>query len=97
MDKSPIDAGLRAVWAIFQPELREETRRRTKVIRNLPESVCPTTRSPRSWLRARTSGSRRSWSGVDECQVWFEHPEHGEELEEICTDLVSAAPPWGSR
>ena len=41
MDKSPIDAGLRAVWAIFRPELREETRRRTKVIRNLPESVCP--------------------------------------------------------
>jgi S-DNA-T family DNA segregation ATPase FtsK/SpoIIIE len=29
---------------------------------------------------------------VDECQVWFEHPEDGKELEEIYTDLVKRGP-----
>jgi len=33
--------------------------------------------------------------GVDECQVWFEHPKHGAEFEEICTDLVKRGPATG--
>jgi S-DNA-T family DNA segregation ATPase FtsK/SpoIIIE len=33
--------------------------------------------------------------GVDECQVWFEHPDHGAEIEEICTDLVKRGPATG--
>ena len=32
---------------------------------------------------------------VDECQVWFEHPKHGGEFEEICTDLVKRGPAVG--
>jgi DNA segregation ATPase FtsK/SpoIIIE, S-DNA-T family len=32
---------------------------------------------------------------VDECQVWFEHPQHGGEFEEICTDLVKRGPAVG--
>jgi S-DNA-T family DNA segregation ATPase FtsK/SpoIIIE len=33
--------------------------------------------------------------GVDECQVLFEHPEHGKEFEEIATDLVKRGPATG--
>ena len=33
--------------------------------------------------------------GVDECQVWFEHPDYGEELEATCTDLVKRGPALG--
>jgi DNA segregation ATPase FtsK/SpoIIIE, S-DNA-T family len=33
--------------------------------------------------------------GVDECQVWFEHPQHGKEFEDICTDLVKRGPALG--
>jgi S-DNA-T family DNA segregation ATPase FtsK/SpoIIIE len=33
--------------------------------------------------------------GVDECQVWFEHPTYGDEFEEICTDLVKRGPAAG--
>lgn len=33
--------------------------------------------------------------GVDECQVWFEHPKHGTEFEEHCTDLVKRGPALG--
>ena len=32
---------------------------------------------------------------VDECQKWFEHPKHGDELEDICTDLVKRGPALG--
>ena len=30
--------------------------------------------------------------GVDECQVMFEHPAHGSEFEDICTDLTKRGP-----
>ena len=33
--------------------------------------------------------------GIDECQVWFEHGEYGDELREICTDLVKRGPALG--
>ncbi|MCZ9348088.1 cell division protein FtsK, partial [Streptomyces sp. TRM76130] len=33
--------------------------------------------------------------GVDECQVLFEHPEHGKEFEEVITDLVKRGPATG--
>ena len=33
--------------------------------------------------------------GVDECQVVFEHPKHGAEFEDICTDLVKRGPATG--
>jgi DNA segregation ATPase FtsK/SpoIIIE, S-DNA-T family len=33
--------------------------------------------------------------GVDECQIWFEHPTYGKEFEDICTDLVKRGPALG--
>ncbi|MER7291278.1 cell division protein FtsK, partial [Streptomyces lydicus] len=34
-------------------------------------------------------------AGFDECQVPFEHEEHGKEIEAICTDLVKRGPALG--
>ncbi|MFG1644908.1 FtsK/SpoIIIE domain-containing protein [Amycolatopsis sp. NPDC049252] len=76
-------------------ELREEMRRRTKVIRNLPESVCPDNKVTPELAARKDLRLAPIVVGVDECQVWFEHPEHGEELEEICTDLVKRGPALG--
>ncbi|NKQ54412.1 cell division protein FtsK [Amycolatopsis sp. K13G38] len=76
-------------------KLRIEMRRRTKVIRSLPESVCPDNKVTPE-LAARTDlGLAPIVVGVDECQVWFEHPKHGKEFEEICTDLVKRGPALG--
>ncbi|MEU4517834.1 FtsK/SpoIIIE domain-containing protein [Amycolatopsis sp. NPDC024027] len=76
-------------------ELREEMRRRTKVIRNLPESVCPDNKVTPELAARKDLRLAPIVVGVDECQVWFEHPEHGPELEEICTDLVKRGPALG--
>ncbi|MEE1929837.1 cell division protein FtsK [Streptomyces sp. TRM 70351] len=76
-------------------ELREELRRRTKVIRGLPRDICPESKVT-SQLADKTSlGLHPIVVGVDECQVWFEHPEHGKEFEEVCTDLVKRGPATG--
>ncbi|MCF6525671.1 cell division protein FtsK [Streptomyces sp. JJ36] len=76
-------------------ELREELRRRTKVIRSLPRDVCPESKVT-SQLASRASLRLHPIVvGVDECQVWFEHDKHGKEFEEICTDLVKRGPATG--
>ncbi|UJW34219.1 cell division protein FtsK [Saccharothrix sp. AJ9571] len=76
-------------------ELRDEMRRRTKVIRSLPESVCPDNKVTPELAGRKDLRLAPIVVGVDECQVWFEHPKFGEELEEICTDLVKRGPALG--
>ncbi|WP_215548655.1 cell division protein FtsK [Amycolatopsis sp. CA-230715] len=76
-------------------ELRTELRRRAKVIRNLPEDVCPDNKVTPALASRKDLGLAPIIIGVDECQVWFEHPEHGDELKEICTDLVKRGPALG--
>ncbi|GAB3707346.1 FtsK/SpoIIIE domain-containing protein [Amycolatopsis oliviviridis] len=76
-------------------ELREELRRRAKVIRNLPENVCPDNKVTPALASRKDLGLAPIIIGVDECQVWFEHPEHGDELKEIATDLVKRGPALG--
>ncbi|MFB9930959.1 cell division protein FtsK [Amycolatopsis halotolerans] len=76
-------------------ELREELRRRTKVIRALPESVCPDNKVTPELAARKDLRLAPIVVGVDECQVWFEHKEHGAEFEEICTDLVKRGPALG--
>ncbi|RSM65754.1 cell division protein FtsK [Amycolatopsis sp. WAC 01376] len=75
--------------------LREELRRRAKVIRNLPEDVCPDNKVTPALASRKDLGLAPIIIGVDECQVWFEHPEHGDELKEIATDLVKRGPALG--
>ena len=76
-------------------ELRAELRRRTKVIRDLPRDLCPESKVTAHLAGNRTLGLYPIVVGVDECQVWFEHPRFGAEFEEICTDLVKRGPAVG--
>ncbi|MCM8551970.1 cell division protein FtsK [Streptomyces sp. STCH 565 A] len=75
--------------------LREELRRRTKVIRSLPRDICPESKVTSALADKRSLGLHPIVVGVDECQVLFEHPEHGKEFEEIITDLVKRGPATG--
>jgi S-DNA-T family DNA segregation ATPase FtsK/SpoIIIE len=75
--------------------LQEELRRRAKVIRELPRDVCPENKVTPELAGKRKLGLHPIVMGVDECQVLFEHPEHGKEFEAICTDLVKRGPALG--
>ncbi|MCX4754294.1 cell division protein FtsK [Kitasatospora purpeofusca] len=76
-------------------ELREELRRRTKVIRSLPRDICPESKVTSKLADTKSLRLHPIMVGVDECQVWFEHPKYGAEFEEICTDLVKRGPATG--
>ncbi|MGW1917469.1 cell division protein FtsK [Streptomyces sp. NPDC002076] len=75
--------------------LREELRRRVKVIRSLPRDICPENKVTSHLADKRSLGLHPIVVGVDECQVLFEHPDHGKEFEEIITDLVKRGPATG--
>ncbi|MBQ0849548.1 cell division protein FtsK [Streptomyces sp. BH-SS-21] len=75
--------------------LREELRRRTKVIRSLPRDICPENKVTSALADKRSLGLHPIVIAVDECQVLFEHGEHGKEFEEIATDLVKRGPATG--
>ncbi|MFE6228738.1 cell division protein FtsK [Streptomyces sp. NPDC057854] len=75
--------------------VREELRRRTKAIRALPRDICPESKVTSQLADKPSLGLHPIVIGVDECQVLFEHPEHGKEFEEICTDLVKRGPATG--
>ncbi|QKW10881.1 cell division protein FtsK [Streptomyces sp. NA04227] len=76
-------------------ELQGELRRRAKVIRSLPRDICPESKVTTELASKRSLGLHPIVVGVDECQVWFEHPKHGGEFKEICTDLVKRGPATG--
>ncbi|MDQ0812449.1 S-DNA-T family DNA segregation ATPase FtsK/SpoIIIE [Streptomyces sp. B3I7] len=88
------DETLRYALADFRA-LREELRRRTKVIRSLPRDICPESKVTSQLADKPTLGLHPIVVGVDECQVMFEHPEYGKEFEEIATDLVKRGPATG--
>ncbi|QNA74184.1 cell division protein FtsK [Streptomyces sp. So13.3] len=75
--------------------LREELRRRAKMIRSLPRDICPESKVTSELASKKSLGLHPIVIGVDECQVWFEHPKYGAEFEEICTDLVKRGPATG--
>ncbi|MEC4014935.1 cell division protein FtsK [Streptomyces sp. H27-D2] len=76
-------------------ELRKELRRRAKMIRSLPRDLCPESKVTSDLASKPKLGLHPIVIGVDECQVWFEHPKYGAEFEEICTDLVKRGPATG--
>ncbi|WP_329128333.1 cell division protein FtsK [Streptomyces caniferus] len=76
-------------------ELKEELRRRAKVIKNLPTARCPESKVTPELANDRSLGLHPIVAGFDECQVPFEHDEHGKEIEAICTDLVKRGPALG--
>ncbi|MFB6895831.1 cell division protein FtsK [Streptomyces hydrogenans] len=76
-------------------ELKEELRRRAKVIKSLPRSRCPESKVTPALADDKSLGLHPIVVGFDECQVPFEHDEHGAEIEAICTDLVKRGPALG--
>ncbi|MER6617064.1 cell division protein FtsK [Streptomyces xantholiticus] len=76
-------------------ELKEELRRRAKVIKSLPRTRCPESKVTPALAGDRSLGLHPIVVGFDECQVPFEHEEHGKEIEAICTDLVKRGPALG--
>ncbi|MEW2076778.1 cell division protein FtsK [Streptomyces sp. NPDC013433] len=88
------DETIRYAIADFRA-LREELRRRTKVIRSLPRDICPESKVTSQLADKRSLGLHPIVVAVDECQVLFEHAEYGKEFEEIATDLVKRGPATG--
>ncbi|MFG3254952.1 cell division protein FtsK [Streptomyces sp. NPDC048172] len=76
-------------------ELKEELRRRAKVIKSLPRSRCPESKVTPELASDKRLGLHPIIAGFDECQVPFEHEEHGKEIEAICTDLGKRGPALG--
>lgn len=75
--------------------LQREMRRRTKVIRDLDERRCPENKVTPELAADRRLGLHPIAIAWDECQIPFEHPEHGKELIAIATDLVKRGPALG--
>ncbi|MGW0942921.1 cell division protein FtsK [Streptomyces sp. NPDC002623] len=76
-------------------ELKEELRRRAKVIRNLPKSRCPESKVTPALASDKSLGLHPIVVSFDECQVPFEHEKYGAELESICTDVAKRGPALG--
>jgi S-DNA-T family DNA segregation ATPase FtsK/SpoIIIE len=76
-------------------ELKDELRRRAKVIRNLPKSRCPESKVTPALASDKSLGLHPIVVGFDECQVPFEHEKYGAELESICTDIAKRGPALG--
>lgn len=75
--------------------LQNEMRRRYALIRDLPSELAPEGKVTRALADTKNYRLHPIVIGVDECQVWFTHPEHGKELEELTTDLVKRGPAAG--
>ncbi|RSN40055.1 cell division protein FtsK [Amycolatopsis sp. WAC 04197] len=69
--------------------------RRAKVIRGLPRDLAPENKITPALAGNSRLGLHPVVIGVDECQRWFEHPEHGAEFASICEDLVRRGPAVG--
>lgn len=78
-------------------DIRQEMRRRTKVIRQLPREDAPENKVTDELANRRDLGLEPIAVGADECQIWFEHPdkEIRAEFIAICTDLVKRGPALG--
>ncbi|MER5468033.1 cell division protein FtsK [Streptomyces sp. NPDC002685] len=76
-------------------ELKEELRRRAKVIKSLPRSICPESKVTDALASDKRYGLHPIVVGIDECQVLFEHEKHGAEIESIATDITKRGPALG--
>ncbi|MEU3514189.1 cell division protein FtsK [Streptomyces sp. NPDC006654] len=76
-------------------ELREELRRRAKVIKSLPRTRCPESKVTPELANDKSLRLHPIVVAADECQVPFEHHKYGAEIEEICTDITKRGPALG--
>jgi len=71
--------------------MRAEMRKRYKAFREMDRNLAPDAKIT-SELADRIPPV---FLAVDECQMWFDHLEHGKELMELATDLVKRGPAVG--
>ncbi|WP_406367225.1 cell division protein FtsK [Streptomyces sp. NBC_01546] len=76
-------------------ELKDELRRRAKVIKSLPRTRCPESKVTPGLASDKSLGLHPIVVGLDECQVAFEHEKYGQEIEDICTDITKRGPALG--
>jgi S-DNA-T family DNA segregation ATPase FtsK/SpoIIIE len=76
-------------------ELKAELRRRGRVLRSLPINRVPESKVTPELAADPSLGLFPIVVAVDECQKWFEHKEHGAELQEISEDLTKRGPALG--
>lgn len=76
-------------------ELKAELRRRAKVIKSLPRSICPESKVTPALASDKSLGLHPIVVGIDECQVAFEDEKYGAEIESICTDITKRGPALG--
>jgi DNA segregation ATPase FtsK/SpoIIIE, S-DNA-T family len=77
--------------------LRDERRRRARVIRSLPNEQCPNSEVTDELASRRELRLHPILIEVDECQVWFMHPVKAvrEEFASLADDLVRKGPAVG--
>jgi S-DNA-T family DNA segregation ATPase FtsK/SpoIIIE len=78
--------------------LQAEMRRRTKVIRRVADEEqerCPENKVTPELAADKSLRLHPIVAAIDECQIAFEHPAYGEEMESICTDLTKRGPALG--
>jgi S-DNA-T family DNA segregation ATPase FtsK/SpoIIIE len=84
-----------AYLAADMAELRKEMRRRYKVLRSLPENICPEGKITPELARRKDLRVHPIVVAVDETQFGFENATHGKQLEEDMTDLGKRGPAAG--
>lgn len=78
--------------------LQAEMRRRTKLIRKIADEQperCPENKITEELANDKSLRLGPIVAAIDECQIAFEHPVHGGEMESISTDLVKRGPALG--
>jgi S-DNA-T family DNA segregation ATPase FtsK/SpoIIIE len=73
----------------------EDMRARYRTIRDLPRAVCPESKVSDALASRRDLALHPVFVALDECQIAFEHREHGAEITALVTDLVKRGPAVG--
>lgn len=76
-------------------QLRTEMDRRYAVVNKLPEDICPEGKVTDKLASRKDLRLHPIFMGLDECQVAYEHDEHGKWLAAAITDLVKRGPAVG--
>jgi DNA segregation ATPase FtsK/SpoIIIE, S-DNA-T family len=88
------DASVEATLASLR-EMAGELERRSKVIRELPATVCPDRKITPHLAGRKDLGLHPVVFAVDECQELFSHPDYGKEAGELATRVIKLGPAMG--
>ncbi|MGL4177517.1 MAG: FtsK/SpoIIIE domain-containing protein [Dermatophilaceae bacterium] len=76
-------------------ELHQDMRRRYQTLRKLPRDVCPEGKITPALASRKGLRLHPVVAFVDECQIAYEHPQHGAEIADLVTDLTKRGPAAG--